>query len=113
MTFPVLDWHINDQAYSESDAMAYLGRIPLLIDPNVDEPVWMQVQTNYPEGWNPVTDREKWTLSGDNYLVYPGLPPLAPAAMAWHKSEQVFVYPAGWVVVLEPEGVFTVARIMP
>lgn len=110
--FPVLDWHINDQ-YPETDARQYLGRIPLLLNPQCDDPVWLQVQDNYPGGWQPVLDREKWTLTADEYLIYPGLPPVAPAAMAWLRSEKILVYPAGWVVVVALGGDFTVARIMP
>lgn len=113
--FPVLDWHLNPTSYSESDALTYLGRIPLLLDPNCTDPVWLQVQENYPQGWNPVLgeERSKWTLTADDYLVYPGLPPIAPAAQAWLRSERILVYPAGWVVVVELGGDFTVARIMP
>lgn len=112
--FPVLDWHTNT-LYSEADARAHLGRIPLLIDPNCDDPVWQQVQDNLPAGWCPVLgeERAKWSLFNDDYLMYPGLPPVAPAAMAYLRSEKILVYPAGWVVVVEPGGDFTVARIEP
>lgn len=112
--FPVLDWHFN-VSYKEDEVRQHLGRIPLLLDPNCTDPVWQQVQDNYPEGWNPVLgdERDKWTLTGDDYLIYPGLPPLAPVAMAWLRSERVFVYPAGWMVVVTLGGDFTVARVMP
>lgn len=110
--FPILDWHLNNQYGNE--ALTHLGRIPLLINPNCADPVWLQVQENYPEGWCPVMDREKWTLTADDYLIYPGLPPIAPAAMAWLRSERIMVYPAGWIVVTElGKDEFTVARIMP
>ena len=109
-TFPVLDWHLNTQYGNE--ATTHLGRIPLLLDPNCADPVWLQVQNNYPQGWNPERGG-KWTLTGDDYLIYSGLPPIAPAAMAWLRSERVLVYPAGWVVVVDLGGDFTVARIMP
>lgn len=113
--FPVLDWYINDQ-YREADARQHLGRIPLLIDPNSTDPIWQQVQDNYPEGWNPVLgeDRSKWTLTFDDYLIYPGLPPIAPVAMAQHLDERILVYPSGWVVVVkDATNDFTVARIEP
>lgn len=110
----VLDWHLNTD-YGEADARAHLGRIPILIDPACPDPVWMQVSRNYPGGWNPVLgdERSRWSFTADSYLIYPGLPPLAPAAMAWHGSEQIFVYPAGWIVVAELEGAFTLARVQP
>lgn len=112
--FPVLDWHFNTR-YPEDECRQHLGRIPLLLDPNCADPVWQQVQDNYPQGWCPVLgdEREKWTLTADHYLIYPGLPPVPPAAMAWLRSEQVLVYPAGWVVVVTLDGNFTVARILP
>lgn len=112
--FAILDWHLNDQYGNE--AMQHLGRIPLLFDPNCADPIWQQVQDNYPEGWQPVLgdERSKWTLTADDYLIYPGLPPIAPAAMAWLRSERILVYPAGWIVVTElGKDEFTVARIMP
>lgn len=111
--FPVLDWHLNED-YGP-DALTHLGRVPLLIDPNCADPVWQQVQDNYPQGWNPVVgeERSKWMLTDDDYLIYPGLPPLAPAAMAWLRSERILVYPAGWVVVVTLDGEFTVVRIEP
>lgn len=113
--FSVLDWHNNVRSYTEADALTHLGRIPLLINPDCADPIWQQVQDNYPGGWQPVLgdDRKKWTLTADDYLVYPGLPPIAPVAMAWLRSEKILVYPAGWVVVVELGGDFTVARIMP
>lgn len=111
--FEILDWFLNAR-YPEDECRQHLGRIPLLIDPNCADPVWQQITDNYPEGWNPVLgeEREKWTMTADNFLVYPGLPPIAPAAMAWLRTEQVFVYPAGWLAVLEGND-FTVARVMP
>jgi hypothetical protein len=115
VTFPVLDWHLNNRHYSEADARMHLGRVPLLINPESPDPVYRQVEDNYPAGWCPILgdERDKWTFTGDAYLVYPGLPPLAPAAMAWHQAEQIFVYPAGWVVVTTLDGEFTLARIEP
>lgn len=111
-TFPILDWHLNTQV---PDAEAHLGRIPLLLDPTCADPVWLQIQDNYPEGWQPVPyeDHHKWTLTADDYLIHTGLPPVAPAASAWLRSERILVYPAGWVVVVTLDGEFTVARIMP
>lgn len=113
MRFPTLDWHINSQ-YSEADCRLHLGRIPLLISPESDDPVWLQVQENYPGGWNPVLGEErlKWTFTRDGFLIYPGLPPVTPAAFAQHRDEQIFVYPAGWLVVAQGDD-FTVARIEP
>lgn len=114
--FAVLDWHFNTHSYKESEALEHLGRIPLLLDPNSSDPVWLQVQENYPEGWCPVLgeERDKWTFTQDEYLIYPGLPPIAPAAMAWLRSERILVYPAGWIVVTERGKTdFTVARIKP
>lgn len=111
-TFPILDWHHNTRSYTESEALAHLGRIPLLINPECADPVWLQVQDNYPGGWNPELPGG-WKLVGDDYLIYPGLPPVAPAAMAWLRSEKILVYPAGWIVVVGLGGDFTVARIMP
>ena len=107
----VLDWHTNTQ-YSEDEARLHLGRIPILIDPDSDDPVWLKFTANYERGWNPEPPG-KWSLMEDHYLLYPGLPPIAPAAMAYHRSEQVLVYPAGWVAIVQLDGAFTIGRIEP
>lgn len=111
-SFAVLDWHLNEM-YGGDEAAQHLGRIPLLINPDCADPVWQQIQDNYPYGWCPERDNKGWILTADDYLVYPGLPPVAPAAMAWLRSERILVYPAGWVVVTGLVGDFTVARILP
>lgn len=114
MTFAILDWQLNIN-YKEADVREYLGRIPLILDPYSTDPIWLQIETNYPQGWQPVLgeERKKWTLTADDYLIYSGLPPVAPAALAWHLNERILVYPAGWVVVMNLKGEFTVARVMP
>lgn len=109
--FQVLDWHLNAAI---PDAYDHLGRIPLLIDPTCADPVWQQVQDNYPGGWQCVLgdQRTKWHLMGDDYLRYDGVAPIAPVAMAWLRDEKILVYPGGLVVVVEGLD-FTVARIEP
>ena len=108
MTFTICDWHHNSRV---PNAEQHLGRIPLLFNPDCADPAWLQLRDNYPEGWNP--EAGGWTLTGDEYLIYPGLPPVAPSAFAYLHDEKLLVYPAGWLVVVQPDGEYTVTRVMP
>lgn len=110
MTFPVLDWHLNDNVVGAID---HLGRIPLIFNPSSPDPAWQQIKDNYPDGFNPEPPEKGWSLLGDDALLYPGLPPVMPSAMAWLRDQQLLVYPGGWLVIKELEGAFTVVRIMP
>lgn len=107
-TFAILDWYLND---NYPDAQAMLGRIPLLLDPACTDPAWMQFRDNLGH-WNPEPPGW-WDLGADDTLHYPGLPPVMPAAVAMLRQEKIMVYPAGWVVIAQPNGEYTVARIQP
>jgi hypothetical protein len=110
MTFPVLDWHINNEV---PDAAAHLGRIPILLDPTSPDAAWLQLRDNYERGWNPEPPSVGWIFTRDQYLVYPGLPPCPPSAMAYLRDEQILVYAGGWLVIVQPNGEFSVGRVMP
>lgn len=107
--FTVLDWHLNGHV---PDAYQHLGRIPLLFDPSGGE-AWLQISDNYPAGFNPEPGDRGWMLTADDYLAYPGLPAAQPSAFAMLGQERLLVYPAGWLVIVQPKGDFTVVRIEP
>jgi hypothetical protein len=109
VTFPILDWHVNDRVRDASD---HLGRVPLLFNPDCADPAWQQLQDNYPGGYQPEAPG-KWTLTGDEHLIHPGLPPCPPSAMAYLRSEQLLVYAGGWLAIVQPDGEYTLARVMP
>jgi hypothetical protein len=105
MQFAPLDWQVNDQ-YPNNES--YLNNIPLAINSFDSRPVIEQLRetaaiVECPEGLG-------WELTADNFLCYPGLPPLAPAAKAAHIGEQVFIYPHGFGIILQLSGAFELVR---
>lgn len=108
--FPILDWHINTNV---KDARDHLGRIPLIFNPDCPDPAWQQIKDNYPDGFEPEGSDKGWVLTADDALIYPGLPALEPSAFAMLRDQRILVYAAGWVVIAELEGAFTVVRIEP
>ena len=103
MQFAPLDWHINTD-YPEE----YLNNIPLAVNAHDSRPIIEQLRETAliyecPEGLG-------WGLSGDNCLIYPGLPPLQPAAYAVHLGEQIYIYPHAFGVILQLSGAFELVR---
>jgi hypothetical protein len=106
---PPLDWYINN---SVRDAQAHLGMLPSYITSASADPIWMQIDEHSESGWNPqIVLGMGWELTADEYLIYQGLPPLAPAGYAYHLGEKVLAYPAGWVCIVQLGGKFSVARV--
>lgn len=104
--FAVLDWYLNDQY---RDALTHLGPLPQWI--NRDSVLSAQEQIAAHREWIPAPPDSGFSLTADDYLIYDGLPPLAPAAHAWHLGQKILVYPHGFVVVVEIGGRFSCARI--
>ena len=104
-----LDWHLNDR-YPNPET--YLGSIPTVLDALDPDPIYRQFDRRSPGGWWPELPDKGWQLTADDALLFPGLPPLMPAAHAWHLGEKVLVYPAGWVCVVQLGGSYTIARIL-
>jgi len=59
-------------------------------------------------GWNPMP---KWERLGETRIKYPGDPPLIPIAWTTLRDERILVYPHAWVMILQPNGDFEVARM--
>jgi len=109
MKFPILDWYLNNNV---KDAMEHLGRIPLLFNPQSSDDAWLQLEENYPDGYQPQTG-DAWTLTNDEYLIYKGMPPCPPSATAYLRHEKLLVYAGGWLAIVQPDGSYTLARVMP
>lgn len=105
---PILDWYINDNV---RDAQAHLGLLPTYITSASTDPAWLQIEEHSRSGWNPHLTPKGFGLVHDDYLTFPGLPPLAPAAYAYHLGEKILAYPAGWVVIVQLNGQFSCARV--
>lgn len=106
-----LDWHLNDNYPGDEQRLA-LGRIPSYLTRDTADALWMQLDERATSGWNPQIVKDMgWELSADECLIYKGLPPLPPVAYATHLGEKILVYPAGWVVIVQLGGKFSVARV--
>lgn len=94
----------------EPHALDMLGYLPMMFTDLDPKPVAEQIHRNYPHGggWNSF---KGFTKTENQSLLYPGDPPLRPIAKVWVRNELVLVYPHAWVVVIQPDGSWDVARI--
>ena len=90
------------------DLLGYIPQFLSLDDPRCTKE---QLNENYGHGggWRPM---EGWTLNPVNHLLkYPGDPAMAPVAIAQLRQEVVIMYPHAWVVILQQDGSFEIARL--
>ena len=88
-----------------------LGFLPTFLDPNDPRSAVVQLDANYQHGggWQAAS---AFTLDPETMeLKYPGDPPLRPVAVAFLRSEQIYVYPYSFVAVVQPDGKFEAARM--
>lgn len=103
----ILDWHLNSR-YDQCAIIAALGIIPEFILADDPRPAHEQINERY--GWNPHLPG-KWQMNQDDWLLYPGDPPLEPLAFTWLRDEKIIVYSYGWVAIVTGEA-FSVARLV-
>jgi hypothetical protein len=86
-----------------------LGFLPAFLSEDDPRPAAEQIDINYQHGggWQSFKGFERI----DTCLQYPGDPPMMPVAMTQLRDERIFVYPYSWVMVLQPDDSFDVARI--
>lgn len=104
-----LDWHINSRY---PDAEALCGRILRYIDADSADEIYRQLDANSISGWHPEPPSYGWELSADDCIRFPGLPPLQPCAMAVHLGERIYIYPAGFVCIVQLSGAFSIGRVL-
>lgn len=85
-----------------------LGFIPSFLDPDDPRPAAEQFNARYIAGWHPF---EGFTLLGNGDLKYTGDPPLHPLAMTNLRDEQITFYEYAWVMIMQPDGSWEVARM--
>lgn len=87
-----------------------LGFTPGFFSEDDPRPAREQANANYQHGggWHPT---EGFTLNEDMTITYPGDPPMAPFAMWKIRNEMVVMYPYGWVMILQRDRSFEVARM--
>jgi hypothetical protein len=110
-SFRILDWQANARI-SRGEAPAVLGFIPGFVSEDDPRPVHEQFDEHYIGGWDPMLPSAKgWKLDQNNYLHYPGDPPLAPLAHAYCRDELILVYHPAFVCIVQRDGSFSVARM--
>ena len=93
------------------DITDMVGLIPYFLDENDPRPACDQFDANYQHGggWRSM---DGFKLNHKTFtLTYPGDPPYKPLAMIALRKEKIFIYEYAFVCVLQPEGLFSVARL--
>jgi hypothetical protein len=88
-----------------------LGLLPQFLDANDERPAREQFDGNYEHGggWSPFPGH---ILNVDRLrLEYPGDPPLRPKGETMLRNERIIVFECDWVVILQPDGKYEVARM--
>lgn len=87
-----------------------LGYIPTFLSEHDPLPAREQLDANYKHGggWNPMAG---WKMGPEYSIKYPGDPWLYPVAKLQLRDEIILVYEHAWVVVLQPDGSFEIARM--
>jgi len=88
----------------------HLGWIPTFLNENDPDPAWRQIDKNYGHGggWNP---QNGFRMTASRSLLYPGDPPMVALAVAQLREEKIYVYDYGYVAILQPDGLYEVARV--
>lgn len=100
---------IEFRKLQEHVTLAHLGYIPSFLSEADPRPAKEQFEENYSfGGWQPM---KGFKLNKDMSLKYPGDPPMKPWAEATLRQELIYVYQSGWVMILQPDMSFEVARL--
>lgn len=108
MPYQILDWRLNNR-HNSRDVITALGLIPGFVLADDPRPAHEQINERSARGWNPQLPG-KWQMNQDDWLLFPGDPPLEPLAFAWLREEKIVVYPYAWVAIITGEA-FSVARL--
>ena len=87
-----------------------LGLIPHFLDAGDARPAHEQLDANYQHGggWRPMPG---FKLGHQMTLRYPGDPALQPLAVMRLRQEEIYMYPHGFVAIVQPDGSFEAARM--
>lgn len=96
---------------SPDRAETFLGIIPLMLSEVDPRPAKDQLHSGYLHGggWRPF---EGFTLDPETLdLNYPGDPPTKAAARITLRDETIVVYEHAWVMILQKDGSYEIARM--
>lgn len=90
----------------------HLGFIPEFLDEEDPDDAQTQLDKNYghgggyrpQSGWE-IVNKQRMTIQ------YPGDPPTEPLWANVFRKERIYVYPYGYVLILQPDGSFVCARM--
>ena len=89
--------------------MEHLGYLPGFLSEDDERSAAEQYNENYIGGWRPQPD---WKFNPETLVVrYPGDPPMRPFAMAMLRNERILFYPHAYVMVLQDDDTFAMARM--
>lgn len=100
--------HLANSGYTLADAVGFL---PEFLDERWDKPAAAQLDMNYKHGggWQPF---KGFQMDPNTHAIsYPGDPDMHPLAVASLHNEKIFVYPSGWVAVVQPDESFEICRM--
>lgn len=85
------------------------GFIPSFLDLDDPRPAVEQFNERYIAGWNKF---EGFTFDPVNgTLSYPGDPPYHPISAMLFRKERIVLYPSAWVLIIQPDDTWQVARM--
>ena len=103
---PVKHKFIRHTEYEVADALGY---IPGMVTEGIGIPVREQLDANYVAGWHKF---EGFTFDKDqSMLTYPSDPAIYAIARAQVGDETILVFPHAWVLILQADGSWEVARM--
>lgn len=102
----MLEFKMLNPSYTEAD----LGMLPFFAWESNPKSAKEQINDNYRHGggWQSF---QGFTFNKDTSISYPNDPPQHPIAIAKLRDEVIFVYEGSWVLILQPDRSYDVARI--
>jgi hypothetical protein len=88
----------------------HVGPIPMWLDEDDPRPAREQLDAHYHHGggWRPMGG---FKLLRDGSIKYPGDPAHPPLAIMKLRDEAIAIYQYGWVMILQSNGSFEIARL--
>ncbi len=104
-------WDINTQHFHLHEAIDMMGLIPTFIQSDDPRPAKEQINEHYAHGggWKPFKGFSRDPLT--HAITFPGDPTLLPVAHTKLGAETIFIYPHAWVMILQPDLSFEIARL--
>jgi hypothetical protein len=99
---------LSDRVRSAQDLMEMWGLIPSFLDDADPRPAKEQFNDRYISGWRA---QEGFKRGDDMSLRYPGDPPMKPLAIMLFRGERIYLYPFGYICIVQPGEAFEVCRM--